>query len=46
MTAEAKAIAELLDFLHPQIGREVHVAPWLEIDQQRIDKFAEVTGDL
>ncbi|SHI97270.1 Acyl dehydratase [Malonomonas rubra DSM 5091] len=40
------AIAELLNYLQPQIGQEIHVGPWLEIDQQRIDKFAEVTGDL
>ncbi len=39
-------ISSFLDFLAPQIGTEVHVGPWLEIDQQRIDKFAEVTGDL
>ena len=26
-------------------GQEIHVGPWLEIDQQRIDAFARVTGD-
>lgn len=35
----------LLDFLHPMLGTEIHVGPWLEITQERIDKFAEVTGD-
>lgn len=35
----------LIAYLQPQIGRETHVGPWLEIDQQRIDHFAEVTGD-
>lgn len=39
-------ISELIGFLQPQIGQEIHVGPWLLIDQQRIDKFAEVTGDL
>lgn len=39
------ATAELIDFLQPQIGREIHVGPWLQIDQQRIDDFAKVTGD-
>ena len=38
--------AKLLAFLQPQIGQEIHVGPWLTIDQQRIDKFAEVSGDL
>lgn len=46
MTDEKSAIAKLIDFLQPQIGQEIHRGPWLEIDQQRIDAFAEVTGDL
>jgi acyl dehydratase len=43
---EQETVAEFLQFIEPSIGREVHVAPWLVIDQERIDKFAEVTGDL
>ncbi len=35
-----------LEFLQPQINQEVHVGPWLTMDQERINKFAEVTGDL
>ncbi|MDY0213417.1 MAG: MaoC family dehydratase [Desulfuromonadaceae bacterium] len=35
----------LLNFLQPKLGQEVHVGPWLEIDQHRIDQFAAVTGD-
>ncbi len=27
------------------VGKEIHVGPWLEIDQRRIDDFARVTGD-
>ena len=38
-------IGDFLKFLGPQIGQEIHVGPWLEIDQQRINQFAEVTGD-
>jgi acyl dehydratase len=30
----------------PQLDREIHCGPWLEIDQQRIDAFAAATGDL
>lgn len=36
----------LLAFLTPQLGTETHVGPWLDIDQERIDRFAQVTGDL
>lgn len=43
---EQEAIETFLQFLEPQIGKVVHVGPWLVIDQERIDKFAEVTGDL
>lgn len=40
------AITNLIGFLQAQLGTETHVGSWLQIDQQRIDKFAEVTGDL
>ena len=36
----------LLKFLQPKIGAEIHVGPWLIIDQERINRFAEVTGDI
>lgn len=39
-------IERFLDFLNPQVGQEIHTGPWLQIDQDRIDRFAEVTGDL
>ncbi len=38
-------IGDFLKFLEPQIGQEIHIGPWLEIDQQRINQFADVTGD-
>ncbi len=37
---------KLLCYLEPQLGREIHVGPWLDIDQERIDRFAELTGDM
>ncbi|MCX8497044.1 MAG: MaoC family dehydratase [Akkermansiaceae bacterium] len=37
--------ARLFD-LEPMIGREIGVSDWLLIDQQRIDMFAQCTGDL
>lgn len=35
----------LLEQLRPRFGEEIEVGDWLTIDQQRIDRFAEVTGD-
>lgn len=40
------ATDNLLEYLQPKIGTEIHVGPWLMIDQVRIDCFAEVTGDI
>lgn len=37
--------AELLEQLSEQLGEEIHVGPWFEITQERIDAFAEVTQD-
>ena len=31
--------------LHEYVGKEVGVTDWIEIDQQRINQFAEATGD-
>ncbi|MDB5775070.1 MAG: dehydratase [Herbaspirillum sp.] len=38
---------EIASFAHlkEMIGREVAVSDWLEIDQARVDRFAEATGD-
>ena len=35
-----------IEFLEEKLGTEIHVGPWLAIDQERINRFAEVTGDL
>jgi acyl dehydratase len=32
--------------LEPLVGREIGVGDWVVVDQQRIDRFAEATGDL
>ena len=40
------AADSLLEFLQPKLHTEMHVGPWLTIDQERIDRFAEVTGDV
>lgn len=39
-----EANENLLDFMQPQPGREIHVRDWLEIEQKRIDKFTDATG--
>jgi len=36
----------LVAFLTPNLDTEIHVGPWLTIDQDRIDRFAEATGDV
>jgi len=40
------ATTDLIEFLQPKFSTEIHVGPWLTITQERIDKFAEVTGDI
>jgi acyl dehydratase len=35
----------VLAALERQVGTEVHVSDWVEVDQARIDLFAEATGD-
>lgn len=37
--------AYTLDTLRDFVGRELGVSGWLAVDQDRIDRFAEVTGD-
>ncbi len=34
-----------VDDLQALIGSELYVSPWVEVDQTRIDRFAEATGD-
>jgi acyl dehydratase len=38
-------VQALIDHYKALVGQEIHVGPWLEIDQQRINDFARVTGD-
>ncbi|GLT18747.1 MaoC family dehydratase [Vibrio zhanjiangensis] len=37
---------KLYDQLKEQIGQVIHTGDWLDISQQRIDQFAEVTEDM
>ena len=39
-----KTFAKLQD-LQAQIGQEIGLSDWITVDQPRIDKFAEATGD-
>ena len=36
---------ERLEDLQAQVGQEIGASDWLAVDQQRIDRFAEATGD-
>jgi len=40
------AADHLIEFLRPKMCKEIHVGPWLTVDQNRIDRFADVTGDI
>lgn len=40
------AAGDLITMYLPKINSEIHCGSWLKIDQQRIDAFAEATGDL
>jgi acyl dehydratase len=37
--------AQALERLQAQVGQEVHASDWLQVTQQRIDAFADATGD-
>ncbi len=39
------SIEAALADLRSKVGTEIHVGPWLTITQERIDAFAEATGD-
>lgn len=39
------AAASALATLHARVGQEVHVSDWMTITQERINAFAEATGD-
>ena len=39
------ALASALATLQTRIGQEVHVSDWLTVTQQRINAFADATGD-
>lgn len=43
MSEDARAAA--LASLSSAVGREVHVSEWLQVTQQRVNEFAEATGD-
>ncbi len=36
---------DVLDDLRRQVGAEIHLSDWLEVTQQRINAFADATGD-
>jgi acyl dehydratase len=36
---------EVLDDLRRRVGEEVHLSDWFDVTQQRIDLFADATGD-
>jgi acyl dehydratase len=43
---DQSAPERLLADLRLRLGQEIHCSDWLEVSQQRIDAFAQATGDL
>lgn len=39
------SVEAALSQLSAQVGQEIHVSDWVEVDQARIDAFAAATGD-
>ncbi|MGD2047590.1 MAG: MaoC family dehydratase [Gemmatimonadota bacterium] len=39
------SIQDVLSELEGQVGKETFVGDWVEVDQERIDEFADATGD-
>ena len=40
------AVRKLIELYREKIGSEIHIGEWLRIEQERIDAFANATGDL
>ena len=38
-------VIESFDAMKALVGEEIGVSPWVDVTQERIDKFAEATGD-
>ena len=38
-------VIENFDAMKALVGQEIGVSPWVDVTQERIDKFAEATGD-
>ena len=38
-------VIESFDAMKALVGQEIGVSPWVDVTQERIDKFAEATGD-
>lgn len=38
--------SHLVDILTPRLHSEIHCGPWLTMTQERIDAFAQATGDV
>src|SRR4030095_12219138 len=41
----AAVVFQTVDDMKPFVGKEVYVSDWLEMSQERINQFADATGD-
>ena len=39
------SVQQALEQLQPRVGQEIHVSDWLAIAQERVNTFADATGD-
>ena len=39
------SLQEVFSLLQARVGQEFHVGDWVTVDQERIDQFADATGD-
>ena len=37
--------AQVLERLQAQLGQEIHTSDWFEVTQERVNAFADATGD-
>jgi acyl dehydratase len=45
MTESRRRVVTTVDELREYIGKEINVSPWVEMTQERVNQFADATGD-
>ena len=45
MTESERRVVTTVEELREYIGKEINVSPWVDVTQERVDQFADATGD-